>query len=266
MTFFGAFGLIIAAALLGGGSAGLLGIFIVGLRMPFIAIFAAHAAMAGAVFGDLAGLPHIVSGFAGAICGALLLGLLLKRRKVDPNAALGTLFSLMMGVAFLGIGLSEGPKSSLLGLMWGSLLFVTKTQLVIMIAVTVALCVFVFMFEKELKVLLYSRELASFMIPEWLIFTSLLIFAAGVITINLETVGGLLMYSLIANPAVAALRVARSFRSAVFLSSLLGAMSALGGFIAAYWFNLPIGACIVLFSSFIVGLFFFIERIYVKRN
>ena len=265
MTFLGTFGLVIAAALLGGCSAGLLGIYIIGLRMPFIAVFAAHAAMAGAVFGDLAGLPHIAAGFAGAMIGALLLGLLLRHRDLDPNAALGILFSLMMGIAFLGIGLSKGPKSNLLGLMWGSLLFVTGTQLIIMIALTAALIVFLFIFEKELKVLLFSRELASFMIPEWLIFTSLLIFSAGVITINLETVGGLLLYSLIANPAVAALRVARSYRFALFLSGILGALSALGGFITAYWFNLPIGACIVLFSSLIVGLFFGIEHIHNQR-
>ena len=47
----------------------------------------------------------------------MLLGFLLRKRTVDPNAVLGILFSLMLGVAFLGIGLSPGLKSSMLGLM-----------------------------------------------------------------------------------------------------------------------------------------------------
>ena len=252
--------MIILAAFLGGGSAGLLGIFVIGLRMPFIAVFSAHAALAGAVFGVLAGFPSSLSGFAGALFGALLLGFMLRNRDIDPNVSLGILFSLMLGIAFLGIGLSEGPKSSMLGLLWGSLLFVTKTQIVVMFVLTLILAGFVMLFEKELKLLLFSRELAHLMVPEWIIFSILLILAAGIITINLEIVGGMLLYSLIANPAVAALRIARTFRTAVVLSSTLGALSALGGFISAYWLNLPVGACIVLFSSLIVGITFWLTR------
>ena len=73
---------------------------------------------------------------------------------------------------------------------------------------------FVLIFEKELKILLFSRELAVVMIPEWIIFSALLILAAGIITINLEIVGGMLLYNLIANPAVAALRVSHSYHTA----------------------------------------------------
>ncbi|MFC1607476.1 metal ABC transporter permease [Candidatus Latescibacterota bacterium] len=256
MNFLETFGVIIGVGILGGFSAGLLGVFVIGLRMPFIAVFSAHAAMAGAVFGSLAGLPLSIAGFAGALIGSIFLGLLVRKRDIDPNVALGSLFSLMMGLAFLGIGISSGPKSELLGLMWGSLLFVSGSQFIIMLLLSIALVLFVFYFEKELKLLLFSRELAALLIPEWTIFTALLIFSAGVITINLETVGGLLLYSLITNPAVAALRVARTYRSAVILSSVLGIISALGGFATAYWFNLPIGACTGLFSSGIVGLAF----------
>ena len=165
----------------------------------------------------------------------------------------------MIGVSFLGIGLSKGPKSSMLGLMWGSLLFVTRAQIVMMVVLMVVLVGFVIIFEKELKVLLFSRELAALMIPEWLIFSALLLLAAGIITINLEIVGGMLLYSLIANPAVAALRVTHSYHGALILSCILGALSALGGFFTAYWFNLPVGACIVLFSSLIVGVSFWLS-------
>ena len=260
MIFWSIFDTIIIAALLGGGSAGLLGVMIVGLRMPFIAVFSAHAALAGAVFGVLLGFPTSLAGFGGALIGSLLLGFLLRNRTIDPNVALGILFSLMLGVAFLGIGLSKGPKSPILGLMWGSLLFVTNTQLITMAVLALILVSFIILFQNELKVLLFSRVLASLIIPEWIIFNALLILAAGIITINLEIVGGLLLYSLIANPAVAALRLARSFRTALMLSSLFGAVSALGGFFTAYWLNLPVGACIVLFSSFIVGISFWLTH------
>ncbi len=260
MGFLSIFGIIMVAAILGGGSAGLLGVFIIGLRMPFIAVFSAHAALAGAVFGVVFGVNPTVSGFAGALGGAIVLGIILRDRDIDPNAALGSLFSLMLGVAFLGIGLSEGPKSSMLSLLWGSLIFVTGSQIVIMMVMSALLLLFVIVFRNELKALMFSRELAALIIPEWILFSLLLVLAAGVITINLEIVGGLLLYSLISNPAVAAIRLARNFRTALVLSSSFGAVSALGGFAAAYWLDLPVGACIVLFSSLIVGICFTATR------
>ncbi|MFC1542046.1 metal ABC transporter permease [Candidatus Latescibacterota bacterium] len=260
MTFLTIFSTIIAAAILGGGSAGLLGVFIIGLRMPFITVFAAHAALAGAVFGVLFGVNSSLSGFIGALLGVIILGVLLKNRKIDPNAALGTLFSLMLGIAFLGIGLNKGPKSPILSLLWGSLLFVTGHQLLLMAILAGLLICFVAVFYNDLKALMFSRELAALVIPEWLIFNLLLILSAGIITINLEIVGGLMLYSLISNPAVAAARLAHSFRQALVLSSFFGVLSALGGFLIAYWLNLPVGACIVLLSSMIVGVSFLIAN------
>jgi manganese/iron transport system permease protein len=256
VEFLSIFGSIIVAALVGGGSAGLLGVFVIGMRMPFIAVFSAHSALAGAVFGGMVGFSATLGGFIGALTGAALLGVLVRDRSIDPNAALGTLFSLMLGIAFLGIGLTGGPKSQALGLMWGSLLFVTRGQIIIMALLTVILVVFIFIAEKELKALLFSRQLAALMIPEWAMFITLLVIAAGIIAINLQIVGGLLLYSLIANPAVTAFRIARSFRRAMILSMFFGALSAMGGFLAAYWLDLPVGACIVLFSSLILSVSF----------
>ncbi len=178
----------------------------------------------------------------------------LHRRTLDPNVALGTLFSLSMGLAFLGIGLSEGPRSALLGLLWGSLLFVQPSQLLWMAGSAAALAAFVVVADARLRVLLFSRELAAALFPEGVIFSLFLLLAAAVITVNLETVGGLMLYSLISNPAIAALRTARGYPSALAYGSLFGALSALGGFLVAYALDLPAGACIVLVSSALVGL------------
>lgn len=254
MGFFDVFGLILVAAVVGGGSAGLLGVLVVGMRIPFLAVGAAHFALAGAVFGEVAGLAHGPCAFAGATAGAAVLGLTLRRRTIDPNVALGTLFSLSMGLAFLGIGLVKGPRSELLGLLWGSLLFVSPSKVLWIGVSAAALVTFVIVFDARLRVLLFSRELAAALFSEGLVFALLLVVAAGVITVNLESVGGLMLYSLITNPAVAALRIARGWRSALSLGAALGAVSALGGFLVAYWQDLPAGACIVLVSSALVGV------------
>lgn len=245
---------IAAAAVVGGGLAGFLGIFVVGLRMPFLAVASAHAALAGAVLGGLAGLPPGPCGFGGALAGAGLLAFLVRGREIDPNVALGTLFSLMLGIAFLGIGLSPGPKSSALNLMWGSLLFVTPLQVAFMTALAAGSLVLLGIFHKELKLLLFSRQIAALLIPANLVLGILIVLEAAIITINFQTVGGLLLYSLICNPAVAALKIARHYNTAILLGGILGAGSAVGGFLAAWALDLPVGACIVLVSSLPVAV------------
>ena len=255
MSLVQVFAPIVFAAVVGGGSAGALGVVVVGLRMPFLAVVTAHTALAGAVFGELVGVGPGLSGFVGAVVGAGVLGAVLRTRQLDTNVALGTLFSLSMGLAFLGIGLGEGARSSLLGLLWGSLLFVGRSQLIWMSVAALALTVFLVLCESRLQVLLFSRQLAAALLANaGGLFALLLVVAAGVIAVNLQTVGGLLLYSLVSNPAVAALRIARSWRGALAGGALLGAASAVGGFVVAYWLSLPVGACIVLVSSAIVGV------------
>lgn len=260
MDFLTTFGVVLAAAVFAGISAGVLGVYVIGLKMPFLAICTAHAALAGAVVAELAGFTAGPGAFIGACIGALLLTVLLRRRDIDINAALGVLFSVTIGIAFLGIGLSSGAKTGMFSLLWGSILFVTWGHVFAMLVVVAILLLFTLAFYKQLKLLLFNRELASLLIKEGLVLTALLLLASAIIAVNMEIVGGLLMFSLLSNPAIAALKLAQSLPGAFFLSAVFGIASALGGFTVAYFWNLPTGACIVLVSSLIVLISIFASR------
>ena len=64
----------------------------------------------------------------------------------------------------------------------------------------------------------------------------------------------LMIFSLITNPAAAAYQICRGHRAVVVASTLFGVLSAVGGFIASYYLNLPTGACIVLTSTLLFAL------------
>jgi len=242
---------ILLAGAVGGASAGLLGTYIVGMRMPLLGVCVAHGAMAGAVFGSLAGLSPMVCALAGAATLALLVGLGEPARLgVDTNVTLGILLSLTMGLAFLGIGLAETARDPLLTLLWGNLLFVSSRDLQAIVATAAAMAAFVGVFGKELRAILFSRSLAAAAgLHATLVWTLLLILCSLVLTVNLQAVGGLMIYSLMTNPAAAAFLLVRGYWPAVAVSSLLGALSGVGGFLLAYRLDLPTGACIVLVST-----------------
>ena len=82
-----------------------------------------------------------------------------------------------------------------------------------------------------------------------------MLFAVGlVICLNLNTIGGLLIFSLIINPAAAAYQLTYSLRNLFFLSACFGAMVCLSGLFISYVFNVPSGAVIIIVSSVLLGL------------
>jgi len=244
-----------------GGSTGTLGVYIVGMRIPFLGVCVAHAALAGAVFGALLGVTGqwlLAPALAGAILTAMLLGLLGgEKLKADTNVMLGVLFSLTMGLAFLGIGMFNAlgvPDDDVRSLLWGSLNFCRWKDVKLMAAAAGLTFAFVALLYKELQAMMFSRLHASAAgVPVTVVWTGLLVLTSVVLTVNFQTVGGLLIYSLMSNPATAAFQLVKGHRNALLLAALLGAISGLGGFLIAAWLDLPTGAMIVIFSSTLVA-------------
>ena len=245
---------VVLAAVVGGAGTGLLGVQIVGMRIPLLGVVVAHAAMVGAVGAYLLGLPDgwVMPCAAGAaMLTAVPLGMLRPRTvRIDANVLLGVLFSLTMGLAFLGIGLSGGDQTTMLALLWGNLLSVGWPEFTTIAVTVFVLLVFVTAFYKELRAILFSRDLAGAGgVHEGPVWTAYLMIAGFTLAVNLTTVGGLMIFSLLTNPAVAAGQIAHSYRALLAWSTLIGAASAFGGFAAAYLLDWPTGASIVLTSS-----------------
>ena len=255
---------VLCAGFVAGVSTGLLGSYIVGMRIPFLGICIAHAALAGAVFGALLGLNGpflLVPALVMAALTAVLVGVLDPQVfRADTDVVLGLLFSFMMGIAFLGLGLFSRfgiSDNEVRNLLWGSLTFCRWRDVWIMAAVLGVEVLFVLAFYKEMRAILFSRTHAvAAGIRVTLVWTLFLLLASLVLTVNFQTVGGLMIYSLLTNPAVAATRLVRGYGRGLCVSAGLGAASAAGGFLISSLTDLPSGAVIVILSSLIVALAF----------
>jgi manganese/iron transport system permease protein len=255
-------GPVMVAGVVAGASTGALGTYIVGMRIPFVGVCVAHAALAGAVLGSLGGLAGptlILPALAGAVLVAVPLGLVDPEKiRVDSNVILGLLFSLTMGLAFLGLGLFDvfgRSKNDVLDLLWGSVLACRWRDCAIMAAAAVLQGAFIGLFYKEMRAILFSRARATAAgVRVTLVWTLFLVLTSLVITVNFQTVGGLMIYSLLTNPAAAAFLLVRGYGRTLALSAVFGAASGLGGFLICRATDLPAGAMIVILSSLIVAL------------
>ena len=246
---------ILLAAVLGGGGCSLVGFYLTNLKVPFLGVCLSHAALAGAILATLVSLPILPVAYVCAILVSFLVGNVAERARVDLNVSMGILFSLMMGLAFIGISLSPGPRTEALSLIWGSLLFVSPNDLMLMALTFLVAILFSILFAKELKAILFGRELAQASgIREGLVYYILLLVAGAVVTVNLEAIGGLMLYSLLVTPAATASKLSERYRTTLALTVATGIVASLLGLLFSYLLDLPAGASIVVVVSCLFGL------------
>jgi len=242
----------ILSAFLGGIACATIGVFVVLMHMPFIGVCMSHAAFAGALLGLWLGFNPLVGAFALSLLSAAIVGPLADRGELSPETSVGVIFSLMLGLAFLFMGLMPGTKSSALELLWGSILTNTRGDIIFLGIVAVVVVGLVFLFYKEIQATIFHRDMAlSVGIPATLILYGILFLTGATITASLRSIGGLLIFSLILNPAAAAYQLTYSMKRMFLLSAGFGVFSGWMGLLMSYLFNIPSGATIVVTSSVI---------------
>jgi manganese/iron transport system permease protein len=245
----------ILAGLLGGITCSVVGVFVVTMHLSFIGVCIAHAAFAGALLGLWLGFNPLIGALVFSLAAAAIIGPVADRGELNPDTSIGIIFSLMLGLAFLFMGLMQGARTEALNLFWGSILTVTQQDIIFLAAITGVIVVLVAVFYKEIQAVICHREVALAVgIPATVIFYGLLFSTGVTITASLQSIGGLLIYCLILNPAAAAYQLTYSLKRMLFIAIAFGVISCWAGLVASYFFDVPSGAAIVITSAIIFGL------------
>ena len=245
----------ILSAFLAGISCATVGVFVVLMHMPFIGVAMSHAAFAGALLGLWAGFDPLIGALALSLAAAAIIGPLADRGELNPETSVGVIFSLMLGLAFLFMGLMPGTKSGALELLWGSILTNTRSDIILLGIVAAVVVGLVFVFYKEIQATIFHRGMALAVgLPATVVLYGVLFLTGTTITVSLRSVGGLLIFSLILNPAAAAYQLTYSMKRMFLLSAGFGVISGWVGLLISYLFNIPSGATIVVTSSAIFML------------
>ncbi len=245
----------ILASLLGGASCGVVGVWVMMMKIPFVGVAMSHAAFAGVVMGLLFHLNPLLIAIIFCLVSAGIIGPIADRAELEPNLSVGIVFSAVLGIAFLGLGLIKGPRTEALNYIWGNILTVSEQDILFLWITALFLFLFLIFFFKEIEAILFNREIARASgIPERPIFYLLLFLSGVVIALNLNTIGGLLIFSLIINPPSAAYQLTYNLKFLFLLSAIFGVISCLLGLFFSYLWNLPSGAVIIIVSSIIFGI------------
>lgn len=245
----------VIASFLCGISCSVLSVFVVLMKMPLIGVSMSHAAFAGAVIGMILNVNPFLSGLLMCFIVAATFGPLSDHTDMAPENMLGIMFSFLMGIAFFGMGIITKTKAGALNLMWGSLLSLTKLDLVILSLTTILVLLFVILFFKEIRLILFNRRLAYLSgIPEKVIYYLLLFLTGVVVSSNLNTIGGLLIFALLIQPGSVALHLTYNLKLFFLIAAATGVFSCILGLFISYVLDTPSGASIVLVSTIIYAL------------
>ena len=243
------------SGLLSGLTCGLAGVFVVLLRISFVGVCIAHAALAGALVSVFFGMSPLPGAMVLSLAAAAAISPLAGRGGISPDTATGVVFSVMLSISMLALGLLPGARSDGLGLIWGSIMTVTGGDVWFLAAVAAPFLFFLFFFFKEVQAVLCHKDTALAVgIPANIISQAMLLLLGAVVAAGMKAVGGLLIYSLIITPAAAAYQLTYRLKTMFILSAVFGAVSCWVGIWGSYMLGWPSGATIVLTATCILLL------------
>ena len=244
----------LAGCLLAGFLTGLIGVFVVRMRLSAIGYSMSHGAFAGAALGVATFVNPLLTALSFSAVTALLIGPVADKARLHADTVTSIAFPLNMALAFIFLTLSPqiGLSSEVASVLWGSVISMTNMDIVFLTTLCAAAIAVIHMFWKELFAIMYNRKLAEADGINTQPFVYFIIFLIGlVVTLSLKLAGGLLIFALLFNPASSALQFLHDMKKIVIVSPIVGAITCTAGLMVSLVLDLPIGSCIVLVSTFI---------------
>lgn len=241
---------------------GIIGVFIVLRGMSYIGHGLSHAAFGGAVVGYILNINFYVGAALAGFLASILIHQLTKGKKIKSDAAIGIVTTAFFALGIAIISRVRQFTQSFDAALFGNILGVNSTDLIIVGVVLTLTIIAVFFLYKPLLFTTFDDETATVVgirtnIVQ-LVFSLLLALA---IIASMNIVGVTMIAAALVIPASTARMLTDSFAKMIFVSALAGlAMSSVGMY-GSYVFDAASGATIVLVGALMFTLVLIVNYI-----
>lgn len=263
----------------------LLSIVVVLKRMAFIGEGISHAGFGGigtAVFLGLLGFNQDFLVLVFCVATAIVIGVLTRRRRIEPDSAIGIVLVAAMAWGILMSDLYRnvrqtawyvhffGPPQApprIEELLFGSLLAVSRADVYLSCIVAAVILILLGLFFKEIVFFCFDEEVSRvFGVRTALIHYLLLIALAITIVLTIRLAGFILVSAMLVIPGATALLICKRLSRALLLSWFIGVFGTLGGILLSLQLgNVSSGACIVGVLCLCFGAVFLIHPLVSRR-
>ncbi len=253
-------------AIASGAMLSILGPFAINRNMGFMADAMAHATLPIIAVGVFLGFSISELGVPAAILIAIFLGLIIKNTNVGEDTAIGIIFSSFFALGFVLISLLN-VTVNLEDLLFGQILAVNNADVYIVIFLLFVVSLSVLIFFKQL--LFYSFDPIGAEVKglntTFLNYLFLILLSIAIVG-SLQTVGIILVLSMLIIPAAASKLITNTFVASIRISIIFGIFSSVTGLYLSYFFNLPSGPSMSLVATSIFVLAFLFNKISKKGS
>ncbi len=250
---------------------GIMGVIVIEKKLVMMSGGIAHTSYGGVGLGYLLGFEPIFGAFLFAVLSAFGIGYIKRRGGARADVIVGLFWSLGMALGVLFIGLMPGYPPDLTSYLFGGILSVTNTDLILAGAVAFVVTFTVAALFHDWKAYLFDEEFAAILgVRTTVLEYLLLLLVALTIVALIRVVGIVLVIALLSAPAASAALLTNDLKRRMIYSVLFGAFFCVSGLWASYALNVASGAAIVIISAVCYFLLFairaFSERVKGKTN
>jgi len=229
---------------------GIIGTFVVIKRIVFISGGIAHAAYGGIGLGYFLKFNPALGAVVFSVAAALGMGAVQRKTRQRADTIIGVMWAIGMATGIVLVDLTEGYKADLMSYLFGSILAVPSSDLLIMLLLDSVIVALVLLFYKELLAVSFDETFATVEnVPVDAIYLILMCLIGLTVVMMMRVVGLIMVIALLTMPAAISGQFAKHVKTMMTLASILGVVFTMTGLWLSYFLNLTSGATIILVSG-----------------
>ena len=149
------------AGLLASIACGIIGTYVVSKKIVFISGGIAHASFGGIGLGYFLGISPVLGATGFGLLSAIAMGLTTRRTKLPEDTVIGILWATGMALGAIFISLTPGYTSSLFSYLFGNILTVPDSELLLIFILDVVILGVVALLYKEFLAVSFDEEYST---------------------------------------------------------------------------------------------------------
>ncbi|MFL2764143.1 MAG: metal ABC transporter permease [Dehalococcoidia bacterium] len=239
----------------------LLGSYVINRNLGFMGDAIAHASLPALVFGLLIGVNILIAAIPAAILLALLLGYLINKSNIGEDTAIGIIFSSFFALGFILLSIFKNIALNVEDLLFGQILGVSSFDVSITLILTTIVIITSFILYKQFLFISFDPKGAKVAGIKVNLFNNIfLVLLSLAIIAALQSVGIILVLSMLITPAAAAKLIMKSFPNTIITGAIFGITASMSGLYLSYYLDFPSGPSMALTATLIFIIVWILKR------
>ena len=236
-------------------AAGIIGSLVVVNKITFLTGGIAHSSYGGIGLAIYLGIPVLFGATIFAVLTAIIIAVITIKNRNRIDSIIGMMWASGMAIGIVFVDLTPGYNVDLMSYLFGSIIAVSKDDILYMSFLDLFIISVIVFFYKEILAVSYDSEFASLRgINVKFFYTLILVLAGLCVVAAIKAVGIILLIALLTIPTYLAESFASRLSSMMIISSILATVFTISGLVVSYMYDISSGASIIIVAVVILAI------------